>query len=334
MIYQITRYPKLYDSAAFERAEIPWPPPWTHLELVHKEDGPLFGPYALRPGATKRSNDAFAHMTLAVFDVDTGTQAQVDASIAAVRAAGLASFWYTSHSFEPAGAVAKWRAVFPLASPVSALGWPTVRADLIKRFNLLVEVDKCTGVSHAYFLPACPPGAERRTVLTDGVPYAPSWLAVVADVPRAMAPLPADAELFPAEPPPETAEARARKRLAVRAKRYAEDAPAKQSMLERLLRGESIVDGTVVKSESGDPPMAVLCAVLVTALHPMQWSVYEALLRPTVELMQREGYKLPWRKVRAMVTSATRKHVQREADEAGEMQRLITALGFDRTTRG
>jgi hypothetical protein len=253
-----------------------------------------------------------------VFDVDLGTRADVENSRALLSAAGLAQHWYTSVSFgSTPGPIENWRLIVPLSAPLSRDGWLRVRADFIRRFELCVEVEKCKGFSHPYYLPARLKGAPSRAVAVSGVAYEPSFSSVAP----AAAPVLEDDEDDDSEAPPTTPEIleTLRTRLVRTAQRYEDSGDAlRASMLRRALAGEDIADGVLLKSKSGDPPLAAVTMIVVRALpFPQSIDTYVALLEPS-----RSHTTVPAGKFREMVRSAIRK----KRDDTRKDEELREAL--------
>src|ERR1700744_2518773 len=96
--YKLTSYQNLLNTHG-TTSEYTWET-LIHVVFRHdisfsKETVPLFGPYALPPGTTRRENKSVDALTLAVFDVDTGTEAEVDACQQLLAFRGIQTFWYT-----------------------------------------------------------------------------------------------------------------------------------------------------------------------------------------------------------------------------------------------
>lgn len=260
----------------------------------------LFGAYRLRGS---RADHNAADLCLAVFDYDAGTEADVVATRGRLQADGVSQHWYTSFNYGVDGKVA-WRLVIPLSEPVGAAAWRYLRRDLVARYSLKVEVSKCEGYSHFYYLPVTRPGQKGATFSLEGRPIDTSVIAA-AYPPGALTP----AALYEA-PSGDVAENLDELREALRTRALAHrlsGAVDKSLILERISEGVDLRDGTVVTSESGDPPMARAAALLVNAVPEQSFATYEALLRPTFEATSANGAKLRWGKVQRMLRSAVAK---------------------------
>lgn len=132
-----------------------------------------FGPYVLKYPERKDIN--VDRMTLAVFDVDYGaTPETVQACRDLLVAADLAQHWYTTFSHTPEKQ--SWRLVIPLDAEwlVDKATWQRFRRSMISEYQIPADPKKCSGLSHFYYLPSCPPGATPEVVTFDGYPTARS----------------------------------------------------------------------------------------------------------------------------------------------------------------
>ena len=159
----------------------------THLRTEDKTSTPGFGPYRLHdrvcdrpkhPKAPHRCDVCVDALSLAVFDVDCGTYAEVERCDRLLE--GHARLWYSSHSYRPEAPRPSLRLIVPLASPVPAERWSTWRANFIQAFHVPADVKKCGGLSHFYYAPSCPPDIEPVAVQHEGPYFDPEHVPSVA----------------------------------------------------------------------------------------------------------------------------------------------------------
>lgn len=178
--FDLTLFPSIFHYAGVHRASS-----WAdlveafgnHLRTEDKTSTPGFGPYVLRdracdrpkhPKAPHRCDVCVDALSLAVFDVDCGTYAEVERCDTLL--AGYARLWYSSHSYRPEALKPALRLILPLARPVPAERWSTWRANFIRAFVVPADPKKCGGLSHFYYAPSCPPSVEPVAVQHEG-PY-------------------------------------------------------------------------------------------------------------------------------------------------------------------
>lgn len=141
-----------------------------HRVLDNKFDAPLFGPYTLkapdkvcyRHGVTTphRCNACVDKITMAVFDADRGSEKDMISCDASLE--GIARLWYSSYSYnkdKPA-----FRLVIPIKGGIEAGYWKSLRSMLIEKHRIPADSVACSGISHSYFLPACPPPGTNSVV--------------------------------------------------------------------------------------------------------------------------------------------------------------------------
>lgn len=158
-----------------------------HLRAPDKTEVPGFGPYALRdracdrprhPKTPHRCDVCVDAVSLAVFDVDCGTYAEVEKCDRLLE--GYARLWYSSHSYRPEASKPSLRLIVPLASPVPAERWASWRSNFIQAFHVPADPKKCGGLSHFYYAPSCPPDVDPVAVHHEGVYFDPEHVPSVA----------------------------------------------------------------------------------------------------------------------------------------------------------
>ena len=159
----------------------------THLRTEDKTSTPGFGPYRLHdrvcdrpkhPKAPHRCDVCVDALSLAVFDVDCGTYAEVEACDRKLSA--YARLWYSSHSYRPEAPKPSLRLILPLARPVPAERWSSWRSNFIRAFAVPADPKKCGGLSHFYYAPSCPPSVEPVAVQHEGPYFDPDTIPSTA----------------------------------------------------------------------------------------------------------------------------------------------------------
>jgi hypothetical protein len=156
---------------------LPWPKLadiLSHHDERSEKDGALFSPTLYRKGAT-RSKSGVQSITAFVLDFDTG--------VAPEMIAPAWSRWehliYSTFSHTPGQP--KWRVVFPLAEEVPAEQWPQIYRNLAHALGFGHPDPSCKDCSRIYYLPSCPPGAERFARRNEGVWLEPFSFPAVAE---------------------------------------------------------------------------------------------------------------------------------------------------------
>lgn len=171
---------------------------WEPLEIADKNSAPLFGPYDLTPGGT-RKNESVTGFDFGVLDFDGPRHSGFapDETLAILeRLAGYDCHVATSHSNRAERAT--FRATLRLARRVAPSDWPAVWGMLRAEFPESDPHD--SALAQAYFLPCYAPGREADfwAVRFEGSPWDPDGVPVVAPV-AVGAPLTADAAPLPRE---------------------------------------------------------------------------------------------------------------------------------------
>lgn len=319
----LTWFPSLYDKATHQQLDLSWPEVVqqlsTHIRTQDKTKVPCFGPYGLvattgQPGALNaisdnprvRHDSCVRSVTLAVFDVDTGTATEVGTCDALLRDAHVARLWYTTHSHthdKPS-----YRLLLPLTHPVPADSWPGFRLGVLRKFAVPANPDKCGGRSHCYFAPSCRPDATPRVWVGDGNFLDVNSVALVTD-PRPKTRW-GTTEGFTYRPPaePEAPVDMLAVRTAVMARvrglqRKGENHKARA--LEALLRGEPLAE----KGSRNDTTLR--CAgILAWAIPKASLGTLVSLMKPSVEAMISQGSSLTMDAVERMLETAMRSRAE------------------------
>lgn len=325
MKLRLTLWGSLYNIDDPREVEEAWPEVISrlshHFTLSRKEHGSGFGPYFLqmpgkacarhqdakpRPGA-HRCDSCVENVTLAVYDADTGTRAQVQRTESLLTQAHIARLWYST--FSHTLAKPSYRLVIPLARPVPGVLWQDFRYSLLKRFEIPADPLKCTGLSHFYFLPACPQGSTPEVWHEEGAFLEPES---IPDVARRQTVSFADTSGFNWEPPQETGEPVDMDALQAELKRRAtllarKGEHGKATALRRLLKGEPLAE----KGERNSVTFRVAGMLPWTISgHPL--SSYRLIMRESVEAMAKAGSSLTLEKVERMLLTAMRNKAERD----------------------
>jgi replicative DNA helicase len=136
-----------------------------HQERDEK-DGPLWSPTLYRPDTTRGKANVEAVSCL-VLDFDKGTSPTEFTR-------GWDTWAYVAHTtFQHTEEQPRWRIAFPLSAPISGAEWPAAWECLVRHFGSGQVDSSCRDASRIYYLPACPPGAERDAWANEG-----RWLDV------------------------------------------------------------------------------------------------------------------------------------------------------------
>jgi predicted P-loop ATPase len=122
---------------------------------------PGWSPVAL--STPRRANDNVTEVTVAVFDLDHLTEAQVDA----LDLSGLAWVLYSTHSSKPGDICL--RLAMPLSRGVLPHEWQRVRAAAVAQYRLPADPN-AKDLSRFFFLPDAPPGTDPLSASADGAP--------------------------------------------------------------------------------------------------------------------------------------------------------------------
>lgn len=297
-----------------------------HERITDKMKAPGFGPYVLAPTsepcrahkdgkvrvAAHRCDECVEEMTLALFDVDTGTQEDIEKCEELLDKAGFARLWYSSYSYVPHQDRPGMRLVIPFASPLNPKEWPSVRAALIYQYQIPCLVSACKGRSHLYFVPSCSKDATPiafskagRFLNHETLPKVQEQKATSRHVSLSWSPPPEPEPGTPINVEP------LREVIQQRRRRFSKGAPDikyKGVLLERLLNGEALEE----KGKRNDAT-TVVAGILAYALPEQPVSVLLSLMRPSLLQMQVSGSKLTEYKVEKMLLRSMRKKAEAEA---------------------
>lgn len=119
------------------------------------KDGRLWSPVLYREGATRGVDGVIAVYAL-VLDFDNGETTE------RYRESWSPFVYHVHSTFSHTWEVPKWRAVFPLATPVPAREWPATWRRLVHALCDNKADPSCKDASRIFYLPACPVGDGAR----------------------------------------------------------------------------------------------------------------------------------------------------------------------------
>ena len=299
----ITYYPALTKVDQPEARELEWAA-LVHLLGFHtqthtKESMSLFGAHVLR--IPYRKDENVEAVTAAVFDVDDFSTDDPEAELAECRArllaADLAQHWYTSHSHSPTKP--SWRLLVPFTQALAPEHWKKVRLALVERFAIPVDKAKCSGTSHAYFLPSCPVGSSGEIITIDGLTLDPLAYTLPTNFREHLHP-----DLRNWSPPADPTEPVNLKPLKARLRGRMdrmEDSDRRKVWVDRCLNGKALEDDGTRNTAA-----CVVAGIIAYALPEQPIGVLYEILRPSVDAMVCLGSKVNEAKVRRMLESALR----------------------------
>lgn len=291
----------------------------THLRTEDKTSTPGFGPYRLHdrvcdrpkhPKAPHRCDVCVDALSLAVFDVDCGTYAEVERCDTLL--ADYARLWYSSHSYRPEAPRPSLRLILPLARPVPAERWSSWRSNFIRAFAVPADVKKCGGLSHFYYAPSCPPSVEPVAVQHEG-PYFDPEIVPSTAYRRLDLTLVDRKPVDPSAPDDDRLQhirGRLTQTLSGLRRSGKPDALERRTVLENLLAGRPL-------AEHGSRNQTTTRVVfdLVRRFEDLTLGECLAVLAPSLEAMQREGSSLTTETAARMYETARFKlEAQREHD--------------------
>lgn len=313
MPFNISVYPTLYDT------DSPTPTILSLEELTQKlsvfvrtdtkASVPLFGPYRLSPPpspckkhldgvprvSAHRCDVCVSGITLATFDADIGTEEELLTCEELLAKDDLTRIWYSSHSYNPELGKRSMRLVLPLQEECPPGHWASFRKHLILKYKIPAELTKCSGKSHSYYFPSCPPNGEPVFEFVEG-----KLLSFVEWAPEAKASSSSDAAdlassedsvpfTWPEEtnPPLDEYISRVESQIVYLTQKNQPKEHEKAERLRRLLKGEAL-------AEHGDrnTAMASVTASLANMFPDAPRSVFVRLLEDSITIMIANGSRL------------------------------------------
>lgn len=318
---KITVYPSLTAVASPQVKEVTWQTLVTdylskHEVLSDKSKGRLFGFYEV---TNSRKDSNVTAIFGAVFDADAchcssiygpgddGLPPCVLKTSEKLCHTGLAATWHTSHSHTPNHHA--FHLIIPFAEPLDPALWPQVRVNLLRIFDIQADVTKCSGISHAYYLPSVHPDRKPLVHTLDGFPLDP--LQYATDAP----PITVDMSNWE---PPEDCDVQLRS-LERRIRRRLERLPPgkKADYLGRCLRGEPL-------AQHGDRNSAacITAGMIAYTLHDQPVEAIYRLMERSVQTMIAEGSSLTEGEVKRMIRTS----LKNKAREDREAEAIATAV--------
>lgn len=347
LMISYTEYRSLYDLDTTQTVTETWEEMVrkfsTHLRLQKKDLAPGFGPYVLKPTEPctrhkdrkprtwpHRCDDSVQEITLAVFDVDVGTQDDIVECALRLNVHNITHLWYTSYSYNPNSERPAFRLVIPLSEPVSPDRWTAVRAGIASKFSVPCDLKQCGGLSHFYYQPSCPPDADP---IVDSLP---GRFLDPADVPHVAVPatrtrLPSLNEWVPPEdPPPGTPIDLAQdlERLEARYRSLSHGkSKDKALILRRLLDGKELAE-----HGKRNDTTTIAAGVLASTLPGRPLAVLKALIWPSYQAMVEAGSSLSENELDRMLLTAMRFKAEYDAREEQNRSVLREGLGLIRSS--
>lgn len=289
-----------------------------HQETPDKFLAEGFSPYVLTPRPCKKHATEEPHrcdaqvdaITLAVFDVDQGTLDDIERCDEALDRDRIERVWYTSYSYPKKES---WRLILALDEPVPARNWKAFRLILIQKYGIPADRSACSGLSHFYFLPACPPGAERDAAYFGGRPVRVASYPIVAtsDV--------LDYDEFEDDEEEDDSTpvdmAQVRETLKKRAEGLSRSGDNKGVWLRRALKGEAL-------AEHGERNVAMMktAGVIMYACPDLPKKAAFEMLKPSLRQMVAAGSSLTEAQVWRMLTTS-RNNQRARAERLEEFER-------------
>lgn len=265
-----------------------------------------------------RHNDNVAAVTLAVFDLDHLTGAQLAA--VARNIDGLQYVIHTTHSHGRNVHVGGTqednclRLVVPLSRPVLAGEWRAFLASAIDHLKLPAD-RACKDLSRLYFLPTAPAGAEAWSEVGEGRALDVGALLGAAEVHAARG---TSRDLPSPAAPPEALDFGAL-RARVGALRYKYSRGTDVEALEKYELLAAVMDGTpLAEPGNRDNGIHQALSIIACALPAhTPWEAAEALVQPSIAAMDVEPEGLPFWLARAKFSydRSMESRVERDAEK-------------------
>lgn len=319
-----TRFPSVTATDQPQRIETTWEEfvgSLQHQRLADKLAAPMFGPYVLV--GPRREDAGVKCLTMAVFDVDQGTALDIAECDRRLEHLGIERVWYSSHSHTP-GIHEAFRLILPLAHPLDPRTWKAYRSALLEKFKIPADPKKCSGISHAYFLPSCPVSGEpifrrcsgREVDLVVATPPQTSRLRPLAASPGI------NVDSRGATQPFDLTNVLngLRQKVWGLSRRKSPTDKEKAALLQKLLAGEQLA-----KHGSRDDTTSKVAGMLAWSFPEEPVEVLCAVMRPSVDAMIADGSKVTQGKVERMLLSSRAKYEEEQQRQA-ERDRAIEAF--------
>jgi hypothetical protein len=192
----------------------------------------------------------------------------------------------------------------------------------VRKYAIPCDLAKCSGASHFYFLPSCPPGIEPvvdhtpgRYLHPDEIPHQPDAVdrTLILQTMASWEPPPEPTGPIDLEPFRKRLESKSRGDLLS----HDISRNRKGELLKRCLRGEQLAG-----PHERNNATTLVAGIIVWTLPDAPISVVLRIMRPSVDAMIAAGSSLKHQEVERMVVSAMKKKA--EADARGkEIERLM-----------
>lgn len=336
---RFTLWPSIYDKDAHQSVDESWSQIVerfsAHQRLTNKDKAWGFGPYALAPppkpcnrhqdgrerSSPHRCDSCVERLTLAVFDVDTGTPEDVSRTEDALAQEDCMRLWYSTHSHRQDKP--SYRLILPVSQEIAPETWANFRHGVIRRFNIPCDPGKCGGKSHFYFGPSCKPGADPKVWSAGGKFLDVGSIALVEAKPKVTF---ANLDGFTWEPPAEPSGPidvmTLRAKVMLRVQSLTRKGETKKaSALVQMLQGRPLA----LKGSRNETTFK-LAGTLAWALPGESLGTLVFLLRPSVEAMISQGSSLSLEAVERMLLTAMRSRAEAAYLEKTTQQNMSREL--------
>lgn len=301
----------------------------SHDKVKRKEDARGFSPVHLRSLTSPcikhtrtdphRCDAAVEVLSCAVLDADSmlskSMVADVERCRELLREEGVSNHWYSSYSCTPEKPT--YRLVIPFSRDVLPHEWADLRREIIEHYEVPCDIKKCSGLSHFYFLPSCPPHVVPHALTFTGAELDVDAMMPTVRGPRHNKPLTLDGAWTP--PPEPTgmlviSEHLAKLRNRLTSLERSRDPRKRENALylRRCLEGSPL-------AEHGSRYQAalVVTGTLVYALpEDTPLGVFRHIIKSSIEAMIRAGSKLTMSKVEHMILTSMRNRAAARQQEA------------------
>lgn len=151
----------------------------TQHNVWANKDGAAWSPCTYAPGA-KRGNAGVTAITVAVFDLDHLSSAQLREIVARVQATELAFAVHSTFTHAPPNDC-RVRLIIPLCAPIDPNAWASyVRAQLLERIGNPPIDESAKDPARLFYLPAKRSAdSPKIAIWRDGQPFMPDWSPIV-----------------------------------------------------------------------------------------------------------------------------------------------------------
>ncbi len=119
-----------------------------------------------------RCDASVSYISMLVYDMDAGTEGEVQACLASLVQADISHVAYSSFSYNHATSYIKapYRLLVFTSRDLRPEEFKSTRAAVHKAFNIPADLKSSAGLSHSYYVPSCPATAQPRVFAHTGTP--------------------------------------------------------------------------------------------------------------------------------------------------------------------